>query len=1242
VTDDPGDVVRRALARLSDAHDATALLDPGTDRSAAAMLGRAGVEPGTPDWLAGAWYLWARFQAIGTGRVAHDDLQAACALFAPVHRTAPAHLPAELAAHFRTEAPPADELWQVHDAALALLPLALRTRERALADRCVRLLQHCVANAGDAADRRVMLCNLAKALHDRFELTGDAADQDASIEAVRESVRLTPAGSEHLPSRWTNLALALRGRFDRTGEQAALDEAIGWGERALAATPPAGPERPRIIANVAPLLAARFELAGNSADLDAAVTLLEAAVGGDRSDPRLAGRLTNLAEVLRMRAEHTGRIADMDAAVDAARGAVALDPDGPLTAANLAVALRTRHQRTGQARDLADALDSARQAVATTHPDSPDLSVRLSGLGLTFGAVAAAATTAEADRTAALEEAVGVSRAALDMLPAGHPLLARRRANLGSLLLARFHRSGDHGDLADAIDELERAREGLPEQHLDRATVRSNLDVAMLARFARTGDTDDLDRAVEEARAALDATPAGSIDRAGRLSNLGVALTERFDVIGARRDLDDAVAAVREAVAATRDDDPFTAGVLLNLAAVLRGLGDRTDDPHLTDQAVETAERAIAAAPGAHPDRAAALSNLAGALLSRHVRTAAADLDAAVGAARAALAGCPPGAPAAAPYGTNLAALLRRQHDTDGGHESLDEALDVVTRALARHDTAAPERARCLLERGAILRRRWSLTGDRTTLDQAVAQFREAFALPGAPTRLRVRAAAWWGECAAIGREWADADQGFGSAVELIGRLTGPRLARTDHEYELAGIGGLACDAAAAALHAGHPERAVGLSELGRGVLLGRALDSRTDLTDLGGRSPQLAARFVALRAALGTSERPVASPRDRVAAEAAMRDLLEEIRTLPGHSGFLRPPSIDDLTAATGHGPAVILNASRYRCDALVLRAGRVTVVPLPQVTTAELADRARDWWVAVEALGDAADAAARESLEHSMTRTLAWLGEEVVRPVLDAIPDVPQRMWWCPTGLFGYLPLHAAGPAAGPIASMTPSVRALVHGRPSRTGFGLGSAVVVAMTQTPGAADLPGSSTESAIVTAALSGPVAVLDAGHATRDRLLDVLPRHRIAHFACHAVADPDDPSSGRLLLRDRPLTVADIDALDLRAAGLAVLSACGTAAPAGALVDEAIQLASAFRIAGYRQVVATLWPVPDPVAVRFARVLYRELARADTLDGVPAAWSAAVAALRQRWPDHPSAWAAFVHIGQEPGGPAHSG
>jgi CHAT domain-containing protein len=147
-------------------------------------------------------------------------------------------------------------------------------------------------------------------------------------------------------------------------------------------------------------------------------------------------------------------------------------------------------------------------------------------------------------------------------------------------------------------------------------------------------------------------------------------------------------------------------------------------------------------------------------------------------------------------------------------------------------------------------------------------------------------------------------------------------------------------------------------------------------------------------------------------------------------------------------------------------------------------------------------------------------------------------------------------------------------------------------------------------------------------AVRAEVLAQLSSCRIAHFACHGDSDPADPSRSHLRL-DVPLTVADLHAVRLDNVGLAYLSACRTAATgAGALADEAIHLTSAFRLAGFRQVVGTLWEIQDDVAARVAAGFYRDLGRL----GAARALHETVRAVRDEFPGTPSLWAAYLHAG----------
>jgi CHAT domain-containing protein len=112
--------------------------------------------------------------------------------------------------------------------------------------------------------------------------------------------------------------------------------------------------------------------------------------------------------------------------------------------------------------------------------------------------------------------------------------------------------------------------------------------------------------------------------------------------------------------------------------------------------------------------------------------------------------------------------------------------------------------------------------------------------------------------------------------------------------------------------------------------------------------------------------------------------------------------------------------------------------------------------------------------------------------------------------------LPLHAAGhhtnPGATPVprtvldratSSYTITLRALEHARAHRDtpDTAAGSAVVIAMPTTPEAPDLPGVHDETVELARLLGAPLTLIGAA-ATHQAVVAALPRHRIAHFACH--------------------------------------------------------------------------------------------------------------------------------------------
>jgi CHAT domain-containing protein/tetratricopeptide (TPR) repeat protein len=168
-------------------------------------------------------------------------------------------------------------------------------------------------------------------------------------------------------------------------------------------------------------------------------------------------------------------------------------------------------------------------------------------------------------------------------------------------------------------------------------------------------------------------------------------------------------------------------------------------------------------------------------------------------------------------------------------------------------------------------------------------------------------------------------------------------------------------------------------------------------------------------------------------------------------------------------------------------------------------------------------------------------------------------------------------------------------------------------------------------------------------ATLARFLADAGQSRVLHIATHAFLLDKECGSGNPLLHSglvfaggshggahSVLTAQQIASLDLTGVDWAVLSACNTGN--GELRDGegVLGLERAFRVAGARSVIMTLWPVDDQATRQFMHELYAQRLgqRATTADAV---WdSARVVLLKRRAAGkstHPWYWAGFVGSGR---------
>jgi CHAT domain-containing protein len=238
-------------------------------------------------------------------------------------------------------------------------------------------------------------------------------------------------------------------------------------------------------------------------------------------------------------------------------------------------------------------------------------------------------------------------------------------------------------------------------------------------------------------------------------------------------------------------------------------------------------------------------------------------------------------------------------------------------------------------------------------------------------------------------------------------------------------------------------------------------------------------------------------------------------------------------------------------------------------------------------------------------------------------------------PTGLLSLLPIHAATNAARPhqcvasrvISSYAPTIRALGSAA-GRIPAGNGRTLVVAVPSSPGASTLPAAHAEGQAI-ASLNHHATFLAQESATGDRILRELPRHDNLHFAGHAVCSLYSPSESALLVRDRPVTAREISQLSLTSGNIAYLSACETAVSDVTLIDEAINISSACQLAGFRHVIATLWPIRDNIAASVAKQIWQT---ANNPEGPAISVDQAIDGLRRKYPRNPSIWAAYIHSG----------
>lgn len=361
-------------------------------------------------------------------------------------------------------------------------------------------------------------------------------------------------------------------------------------------------------------------------------------------------------------------------------------------------------------------------------------------------------------------------------------------------------------------------------------------------------------------------------------------------------------------------------------------------------------------------------------------------------------------------------------------------------------------------------------------------------------------------------------------------------------------------------------------------------------------------------------------------------------------------------------YGPIVVVNATRFRSDAIIVTTSAIKALALPRLLYEEAKDKMRG--MAQLFRGKRATYVIRNEVMHEI---LLWLWDVVVEPVvwelkLNTMTSDSEltRVWWIGVGMLSMAPFHAAGDSSPGstrntlshiVSSYIPTIQALSYARQRK--FDLVTKpdprlLIVAMPTTPYCRPLLTVEKEVGAIVDSFGkrgSQASVLRQPNASK--VLEQLWSYDAVHFACRSNKGPfgcrNSDDSLTLLNKSYKdgsetidkLTVQDILNTNIRNGQLAYLSACSSH---DSLACESISLVSAFQLAGFNHVLSNLWLSGDHSRAQVARYFYSTLfgdqgsGSGEENRKVAIAMHEAVKKLRNTNRRVPIIWASFIHTG----------
>lgn len=877
----------------------------------------------------------------------------------------------------------------------------------------------------------------------------------------------------------------------------------------------------------------------------------------------------------------------------------------------------------------------------------------------------------------ALNKAIDVLRKSVGMTPFNHVSRKRRVIVLGEALASRYAIAESLTDAQSAVTAIEEGTALMEEGSYERTMLNERLWKLHTEIFRESQSFNHLGLAIQSYETFTKVAIHSSSLNDWELGSIGDLYMRRFLEHRNMRDLEQSIVLLERGLSLDSSDATIRQRLLVNVAGVYLLRFEQIGAASDAESAIQASIEGLGLPSESGTSKATLLMHLGVAYESRYKHThSIQDEDLAVEKLQEALALLSSSDKLRAEITANLVNIRTRKCGFGAWDSDLNDLIDSLQETLPAVKEHEQPRLRCTI--ASALLAKWVKLNDRDDLQQALGTLSTALAQTPLEHPLRPQLLSLFVKCTSASSEAATSVEWdliqeimdhpssspaikleFGQklmlryrseqsstlayktasqVVSCIPLLVPQSLENSDRQALLKNARGLASDGAALSLFPDVTESnlydTIRLLELGRGLIQTSLNILRAEISDLRTKHVHLAEQYVKLRGQLDSAsfggvaslEEPTAKVWDPNQASArhnagqSFEQLLLEIRQQDGFDRFLLGPSEDEIKAAAGEIPIVVLNVSVYRCDALIIQRDQIQSLWLPRLRLSDIKAHAK-------------------SLDANVSASLLeWLWKVVAKPVLrvlgfDQAPS-PGDPWpcicWIPTGLLAKFPIHAAGLHTEgdftnsvldrAISTYSTSVWALVEARSHqekspmpkpRTGVFVGMKHDLQFVEEE----------ETKVVEIWDQANLQVLQPDPGRSD-VLEAVETCDIFHFAGHGKTDLLDPSQSALTLADEPLTVDSLQKTNLRDRRpfLAYLSACGTGQnKVDELVDESIHLMAACQLAGFQSVIGSLWQVDDKSSVDVAVDTYDWIRRFGmTSASVAEGLHHACRALRRKW------------------------